>query len=115
VVSTPLDSFDDQSLATLASIGTLNSLNLSWNQSITPTDWRSFFNTLHMRGTQLVKLNISGNNIGNEGVATLGRLLSNMSSLKTLVMDCMDGNQAAMGRGGTSQFWGITFHVITGF
>ena len=99
------NSFDDQSLATLASIGTLKSLNLSWNHSITPTDWRSFFNTLHMRGTQLVKLNISGNNIGNEAVATLGRLLSNMSSLKTLVMDCMDGNQAAMGRGGTSQFW----------
>ena len=52
-----------------------------------------------------MKFNISGNNIGNEGVAALGRLLNNMSSLKTLVMDCMDGNQAAMGRGGTSQFW----------
>ena len=81
------NNIDDNSLTALANIGTLKSLDLSSNRSITPTGWRSFFSSLQTRGSQLVKLVLSGTSICNEGVTTLGRLLSNMSSLKALGMD----------------------------
>jgi len=77
---------NDAGLAALASIGTIKSLELSSNDLITSDGWRSFFNTLQMNRTQLVKLDISGNNIGNGSVAALGSLLGSMSSLKTLEM-----------------------------
>lgn len=80
---------DNDSLAALANIGTLRSVDLSYNLEITSSRWQSFFNTLAIRGTQLVKLNCSFNDIGNEDVTALGRLLSNMISLKTLDMNGM--------------------------
>ena len=83
---------DDAGLSTLATIGTLKSLDLASNNSITALGWRSYFNTLQTRGTQLAKLGISSNNIGDEDVATLCRLLRNMTTLKTLNMSGMNYN-----------------------
>ena len=77
---------DDAGLVTLASIITLKSLHLSSNASINPTGWQSFFNSLSMRGTQLVKLDGSYNRIGIEGTFALASLLIHMSSLKTLYL-----------------------------
>ena len=54
---------DDSGLHALANVGTLKSLDLYSNRSITPSGWRSFLNTLQTMGTPLVKLNISCNNI----------------------------------------------------
>jgi len=62
-------------------------LDLSHNKAITPSGWQSFFNSLAIRGIQLVDLGISFNQIGIEGILgtfALASLLSNMSSLKTL-------------------------------
>jgi len=78
---------DDDGIAALANISTVNSLELVWNSSVTSTGWRSFFSSLQTRAIQLVTLVLSGTSICNEGVTTLGRLLSNMSSLKVLDMD----------------------------
>ena len=77
---------DDIGLASIANIGTLQSLNLSRNQLITPEGWQSFFNSLQRRGVQLKLLDITYNYIGNDSVAALGNLLSSMSTLKTLNM-----------------------------
>jgi len=81
---------DDDGLATLASIGTLKSLDLQClhdNMAKTPTCWRSFFNSLQTRGAQLVKLDISGNKVGGSGASALGSLLNSMGTLKTLKMN----------------------------
>ena len=78
---------DDDSLAGLASIGTLQSLVLSSNNTITPSGWKFLFNSLQRRTTKLKKLDISYNNIGNEGINALGSLLCSMSTLKTLDID----------------------------
>ena len=78
---------DDDSLAGLASIGTLQSLVLSSNKTITPSGWKFLFNSLQRRTTKLKKLDISYNNIGNEGINALGSLLCSMSTLKTLDID----------------------------
>jgi len=80
---------DDNGLAILASISTLKSLDICNNRPITPAGWQSFFNSLQRRGTQLVKLNISGNEVRNICVAALSSLLRNMNRLKTLNMNCM--------------------------
>ena len=78
---------DDGSVVSLARIGTLKSLDLCWNKSsVTPSGWRSFFNSLQIRGVHLKKLDISGNDVNDE---SLGSLLINMSSLKTLDMGSM--------------------------
>jgi len=77
---------DDIGLSSIANIGTLQSLNLSMNQLITPEGWQSFFNSLQRRGVQLKLLDVTSNYIGNESVAALGSLLSSMSTLKTLNM-----------------------------
>ena len=95
---------DDSCLITLANIGTLKSLDLSSNDSITSAGWSSFFSSLQTRETQLVKLVLTRNNIDNEGVAALGRLLSNMSTLETLDMISMDGI--------TSQGWLAFFNTL---
>ena len=81
----------DEPLVLANMCGTIKSLDLSSNELITSEGWRSFFSSLQTRGAQLVKLGISYNNIGNEGEAALGRLLSNMSTLKTLDMNNMEG------------------------
>jgi len=72
----------------LANVSTLTSLDMR-DISCTPTGWRSFFNLLQTRKTQLVKLDISQNIIGSVGVTALGNLLSNMGSLKTLTIHAM--------------------------
>ena len=82
----------DASLASLANIGTLKTLDLLSNKSITPSGWQYLFYTLQTREAQLVKLNISYNRIGNEGIAALGRLLGSMSTLKTLRVSNMSNN-----------------------
>jgi len=82
---------DNNGLAALTSISTLKSLDICCNQLIGRAGWQSFFDSLRMRETQLEKLDLTCNGIGNEGVACLGRLLSNMSTLKTLDMNNMDG------------------------
>jgi len=77
------NNINDDGIAELASIGTLKSLDLVHNKAITPSGWQSFFNSLAIRGIQLVNLGISFNQIGIEGIFALTSLLSNMSSLKT--------------------------------
>jgi len=83
---------DDNGLAVLASIGTLKSLDLHGNISCTPTGWRSFFNSLLMRGTQLVKLDITGSRVGGSGALTLGSLLGSMNTLRSLEMGRISHN-----------------------
>ena len=81
------NNIDSTGLNMLASINTLESLNLRYLKLCTPLGWRSFFNFLQTRGVQLKKLDVSGNNeLGTEGVAALGSLLSNMRTLKVLKM-----------------------------
>ena len=96
-------------LSLLGSIKSLKSVNLSQNRpsSSTPTDWWSFFSTLQARGTQLVKLNINGNDIGNEGIPALGNLLSNMRSLKILKLNGISHTI-------TSQGWVSFFTTLQG-
>ena len=79
----------DSSLPSLANIGTLKSLGLKGMSSSTPAGWVTFFNSLQRRGSQLVKLDISQNSIGDVGLTSLGSLLSNMSTLRTLQMSNM--------------------------
>ena len=78
---------DNGGLAALATVGSLKSLDLHHNQSITPSGWCTFFNLLQRIGTQLVKLDISRNKVGDEGAAVLGNLLRSMTALKTLQMN----------------------------
>lgn len=77
---------DNSGISALANIGTLKSLKLSSNHSMTPNGWQAFYNSLQNRGTQLVKLDISNTCLGNEGAAAVGTMVSNMSTLKTLFM-----------------------------
>jgi len=97
---------DDDCLASLAGISTLKSLDLSCNSSITPTGWRSFFNSLQRRGAQLKKLDISETEVGDVGLAALRSLLSSMTTLKTLNM--MSRNIARM----STQGWVSFFNTI---
>jgi len=87
-----MNKLDDTGLEALASVGTLKSLDLFYNRVITPSGWRSFFSSVQRRGMKLVKLDISDNNIGNEGADALGSLLGSMSSLKTLEMTGTSGD-----------------------
>ena len=103
----------DAGLISLASVSTLKSLNVySLNDNphlgtaITPTGWQSFFNLLQTRGVQLVKLDISYNNIGNESVDVLRSFLSTSSNtLKTLCM-------SSMSRSFTPQNWQTLFTTL---
>ena len=97
---------DDNSLASLAGISTLKSLDLSCNSSISPTGWRSFFNSLQRRGAQLKKLDLSETEVGDVGLAALRSLLSSMTTLKTLNM--MSRNIARM----STQGWVSFFNTI---
>ena len=101
---------DNNALAALASIRTLKSLDLTSNRSITPTGWRSFFNSLQMNGTQFNKLVLSYNDIGNECIDSLCSLLINMSSLKTLDMDSMYSSHDSIGV--TPQEWQAFFTAL---
>ena len=101
---------DDTSLAALASISTLKSLDLSRNESVTPSGWRSFFDSLQARGTQLVKLEISCNKVGGLGLVSLVNLLSSMNTtLKTLNMMSMGRNVTT---GVTSPGWVSFFNSL---
>jgi len=97
-------------MSALVNIGTLKSLKLSSNHSMTPTGWQSFFNSVRIGGTQLVKLDISDTNIGNEGLVAMGAMLSNMSMLKTLCMTDIGG----LGEAITSQGWISFFNALQG-
>ena len=101
----------DYSLATLANIGTLKSLDISYNNFITPSGWQSFFSTLQRRGTQLVKLDLSNNNIGDVGAISLGSLLSSMNTLKTLKMCCMSDSDDGPDNI-TPQGWQVLFTTL---
>jgi len=76
-------------LSLLGSIKSLKSVNLSNIKlaSSAPSGWLSFFNSLQRSNTKLKKLNISDNDIDNEGASALGNLLSTTNTLKTLEMD----------------------------
>ena len=81
---------DNSGLGELANISTIKYLDLGWLKFVTPPGWQSFFNRLQRRGTQLKTLDVSNNNIGNEGIAALGSLLSTSSNtMETLVMRSM--------------------------
>jgi len=100
-----INNIDDAGLAALATIGTLKSLDLSYNQSITPLGWYTFFILLQRIGIQLKKLSISGNNVDDVGVAALGSLMSHMTSLEALNIDTMiDGPNSITPHGWVSFF-----------
>ena len=81
------NSIDDDGLAALANIrDSIKSINLSQNKLIGDPGWQSFFNSLQTRGSQLKKLVLSHNHIGNEGIVALGSLLSASSIMETLHM-----------------------------
>ena len=81
------NNINDNGLHALANISTLKSLNLADLKLSIPSGWQFFFRSLQTRGVQLKKLNISGNNIGNEGIVALGSLLSTSSNtMETLHM-----------------------------
>jgi len=101
---------DDAGLVELANIGTVKFLNMYRSRSATPPGWRSFFNSLRIRGTQLKKLDISWNNIGNEGIQAVGSLISNMASLKTLDLSRM----MYLNNNITSQGWVSFFNTLQG-
>jgi len=99
---------DDAGLAALAATGTLKSLDLIDNRSITSSGWWAFFNLLQRIGTQLVNLHVSYNHIGDVGVAALGRLMGSMSTLKKLVMN----NMMHLDNNITSQGWLSFFSML---
>lgn len=101
---------NDDGVAGLARIGALKSLDLCSNKAITPSGWRSFFNSLQTRRIQLKTLDISFNRIGNEGVAALGGLLSHISSLKTLKMFGISQNDVSNRI--TAQGWQTFFNTL---
>jgi len=103
---------DDMALAVLASISTLKSLDLSFNGEITPSGWRSFFNLLQTRGTQLKNLFISSNNVGDESIAALGSLLSSMPSLKTLGLNDVSDRTLDHSNNITTQGWQTLFTTL---
>lgn len=114
------NNIDDTALAALANLcGNMKSLVLSDNQSVTPSGWRSFFDSLRLREAQLEKLDISGNKIGNEGATVLGNLICSMgTSLKELYMNFMmyvegrsPGNSSEYI---TSQGWVSLFTILQG-
>jgi len=102
---------DDSDLAKLATIGTLKSLGLKGMKSSTPAGWSSFFHSLQRRGTQLVKLDISRNCIGDVGIQALGSLLSNTSTLRTLMMFTMLNTEWS-GCSITAQGWIALFNLL---
>ena len=101
----------DSGLAALAGIGTLKSLNLYGSYVITPTGWRSFFSLLETRGIQLRKLDFAWNNVGDEGISGIGRLLSNTNTLKSLNMTGISVNESD---NITSQGWQTLFTTLQG-
>jgi len=56
--------------------------------NISSQDWVSLFNSLQGSNLNLVELDLSGNNIDDEGIQLLIRLVSCMSSLKYLNLRC---------------------------
>jgi len=104
---------DDTDLVALANMcGNMKILDLCGNKSITPTGWRSFFDTLRRREVQLKELYISSNNISNECAAALGNLIRSMgAALKELCMHFMDsyGDEIL-----TSQGWVSLFTTLQG-
>jgi len=111
-----INKIDDDGIALLASIGTLKSLDICNNRSITPTGWRSFFNSLQSREAQLVKLGISHNKVGDVGVAALGRFLNTSSNtMGTLNMHGISGSRRdESDRIITSQGWVALFTSLHG-
>ena len=81
---------DDDCLEALANIGTIKSVDLSSNDSITPEGWQSFLSSRRLRGMQLKKLDITSNSFDDLGTAALGRLLNSMGTLKKLNVSTVD-------------------------
>ena len=106
------NSIEADVLALLGSIRSLKSLNLSGNRSIGPAGWQFLFNSLQMSGTQLKKLDISHNQIGNVGVIALGGLLCNMSTLKMLNMDSLSYTGWHASSIITSHGWRVFFTTL---
>jgi len=102
---------DDTGLEALANIDTLTSLDVSGNKLCTPLGWRSFFNSLRTRGAKLVKLGVSSNNIGDSGIAILGNVLGNMTTLKTLKIGCMSFSDDEPDNI-TTQGWQVLFTTL---
>ena len=111
-----INKIDDDGLAVLVSIITLNSIHICNNRPITPAGWRSFFNSLQSRGAQLVQLDISHNKVGDVGVAALGRFLNTSSNtLGTLNMHGISGSRRdESDRIITSQGWVALFTSLHG-
>ena len=63
----------------------LNELGLGHlNQSISGAEWRTFFNLLKNSDYSFEELNLNGNSIGDEVVATMMDALASITSLKAI-------------------------------
>jgi len=71
-------------ISALANIGTLQSLHLGGNISITPIGWRTFFNAYS--NLNLVNLHLDASRIDDNGIQVLTRLVSRMCSLRSLTL-----------------------------
>jgi len=111
---------DDGGLDILADMcGTFKSLSLNDNNLIgdslsdDPGEvWQWFFNSMQRRGTRLKKLYLSNNYIDNGGISALGSLLRNMSTLKTLELECMSKSMNFDESNITPQGWVLFFNSL---
>jgi len=108
------NSIEADVLALLGSIRSLKSLNLSGNRSIGPAGWQFLFNSFQRSGIQLKKLDVSCNQMGNEGIAALGSLLGNTSTLKMLKMDSLSYTGWHESSIITSHGWVAFFNALQG-
>jgi len=79
---------DDKGIAILtrafADNVTLKEIDLGFNRDITPSGWQLFFKCLQNSSSSIEELDISSNNIPDEGVVALGNALKNNTTLHVL-------------------------------
>jgi hypothetical protein len=73
----------------LAVNSSLKVLEMNWNRSITSSGWIAFFNRLRYSACSIEKIDLSSNNIDDEGVGALVDLVAGMITLNRLnLTDC---------------------------
>ena len=83
------EEMDNNCVAALANIDTIENLELNGAESVTSSGWGLFFDSIQEKRTQLVSLSICDNSINDddESFQALGRMLTSMNTLKKLNMN----------------------------
>lgn len=83
------EEMDNNCVAALANIDTIENLELNGAESVTSSGWGLFFDSIQDHRTQLVSLTICDNSISDddESFQALGRMLTSMNTLKKLNMN----------------------------